>query len=286
MPFNAQGIFTLDPTNPVTADTVIEPTWANPTLADIATALSETLIRDGRAPMTQPLVLSGNVSAPLAAVPYQQVQSLIAAVSQLALSDAVPNPGAAIGLPGTSQNVSRWDHVHPLAAALVALQGLTTQQTTDLLAMTAFGGAVLKLVDAAAARTALGLPTATQAEMAAGTETALRAMSPKLAAGIGAGQTWQTKAGATFGVTYANTTERAITVSVTVQLVSAGTTSTATAKVGTTSPPTLTIAIASQTNTSGTDTSYMQLSFIVPAGQFYIVDTNGAPALGAWVELK
>ena len=90
MPFDNSGIFSLDHSNPVQANTVIEPDWANPTLADIAQGLTETLVRDGRAPMTGPLVLSGDAGAPLVATPLKQVESLIAAVQAAALNAVYP----------------------------------------------------------------------------------------------------------------------------------------------------------------------------------------------------
>jgi len=92
MPFDNSGIFSLDNSNPVQANTVIEPNWANPTLADIADGLTRTLVRDGRAPMTGPLVLSGDAAAPLVATTLKQVQALIAAAQTpgLSLSDVYP----------------------------------------------------------------------------------------------------------------------------------------------------------------------------------------------------
>ena len=61
----------------------------------------------------------------------------------------------------------------PLDADLTNIAALTT---------TTFGRSLLTQADASAARTAIGLPLATQAEMEAGTVTATRSMSPKLVA--------------------------------------------------------------------------------------------------------
>ncbi len=61
----------------------------------------------------------------------------------------------------------------PLDVDLTNIAALTT---------TTFGRSLLTQADALAARTALGLPLATQAEMEAGTVTATRSMSPKLVA--------------------------------------------------------------------------------------------------------
>jgi hypothetical protein len=90
MPFNDSGIFNLDHSNPVQADTVIDPDWANPTLADIADGLTRTLVRDGRAPMTGPLVLFGDAAAPLVATPLRQVEALIASVQAAAIAAVYP----------------------------------------------------------------------------------------------------------------------------------------------------------------------------------------------------
>lgn len=57
MPRNAQGIFTLDPSNPVAPDTVISTIWANPTMEDIGDEITNSLDRDGRGGMNAPLLL-------------------------------------------------------------------------------------------------------------------------------------------------------------------------------------------------------------------------------------
>jgi len=59
MPRNSQGLYTLPPGNPVIPNTLIESTWANPTMDDIALALTGSLPRNGTAPMTGPLTLAG-----------------------------------------------------------------------------------------------------------------------------------------------------------------------------------------------------------------------------------
>ena len=65
MPRNAAGVYSLPPTNPVVPQTTIATNWANPTMSDIATALTESLDRAGRGGMTAPFrVADGIVSAP------------------------------------------------------------------------------------------------------------------------------------------------------------------------------------------------------------------------------
>jgi hypothetical protein len=91
MPRNAQGVYTLPAGNPVVAGTLIETTWANPTMSDIAAALTGSLPRDGSAPMTGPLILAGNAALPLAAVPLQQLEASLG-------SQASYTPAGTVGI--------------------------------------------------------------------------------------------------------------------------------------------------------------------------------------------
>lgn len=51
MPRNGNGSYTLPPSNPVAPDTVIESDWANGTMSDLATAVTDSIAADGQ---TQP----------------------------------------------------------------------------------------------------------------------------------------------------------------------------------------------------------------------------------------
>jgi hypothetical protein len=65
MPRNGSGTFTLVSGNPVVSGTIIESTWANTTLADIADSLTNSLARNGEGGMTAPLrLVDGTVSVP------------------------------------------------------------------------------------------------------------------------------------------------------------------------------------------------------------------------------
>lgn len=65
MPRNGSGIFTLPPTNPVVPFTTIATGWANPTMEDIAQALSDSLDRTGRGGMLAPFrIYDGSIGAP------------------------------------------------------------------------------------------------------------------------------------------------------------------------------------------------------------------------------
>lgn len=89
MPRNAQGVYTLPPGNPVVAGTLIETTWANPTMSDIAAALTASLPRDGSAPMTGPLILSRDAVLPLEATTLQQVNTALGASANFMPAGAI-----------------------------------------------------------------------------------------------------------------------------------------------------------------------------------------------------
>jgi len=64
MPRNPQGIYSLPAGNPVVSGTLIESTWANPTMSDIAAALTGSLPRDGSAGMQAQLLLVDQTANP------------------------------------------------------------------------------------------------------------------------------------------------------------------------------------------------------------------------------
>jgi hypothetical protein len=57
---NGSGTYTLPAGNPVVTGTTIASTWANNTLSDIASALTDSVAADGQTPMTGNLNLSNN----------------------------------------------------------------------------------------------------------------------------------------------------------------------------------------------------------------------------------
>jgi hypothetical protein len=59
MPRNGSGTYNLPAGNPVVTGTVIQSTWANNTLTDVATALTGSLPRDGQAGMSGALPMGG-----------------------------------------------------------------------------------------------------------------------------------------------------------------------------------------------------------------------------------
>lgn len=66
MPRNGTGTYSLPAGNPVTAGSVISETWANQTLTDIATALTQSLAADGQTVLTADLGMSNNKLTALA----------------------------------------------------------------------------------------------------------------------------------------------------------------------------------------------------------------------------
>lgn len=59
MAFNGSGTFVLVSGNPVVTGTTISSTWANNTLSDVATGLSNCVTRDGQSPATANLPMGG-----------------------------------------------------------------------------------------------------------------------------------------------------------------------------------------------------------------------------------
>jgi hypothetical protein len=66
MPRNGTGTYSLPAGNPVSAGTVISETWANTTLVDLATAVTQSLAADGQTVLTADLGMSNNKLTALA----------------------------------------------------------------------------------------------------------------------------------------------------------------------------------------------------------------------------
>src|SRR6266545_7983911 len=62
---NASGTYSLPGSNPVVSGTVISSTWANTTLSDLATEMTDSLNRSGKGGMLAALgITDGTVTAP------------------------------------------------------------------------------------------------------------------------------------------------------------------------------------------------------------------------------
>jgi hypothetical protein len=57
---NGSGVYSLPAGNPVVTGTVISTTWANNTMNDLASAMTDSVAADGQTPMTGPLNLNSN----------------------------------------------------------------------------------------------------------------------------------------------------------------------------------------------------------------------------------
>lgn len=97
IPRNSQGLYTLPAGNPVVPNTLIEANWANPTMDDIAAALTGSLPRDGSAPMTGPLTLaSGMPTAARHATSKAYVDQFLAYASGLPVGAVTAYAGSAV----------------------------------------------------------------------------------------------------------------------------------------------------------------------------------------------
>jgi len=57
---NGSGVYSLPAGNPVVTNTTISSTWANSTMNDLASALTDSVAADGQTPMTGDLDLNTN----------------------------------------------------------------------------------------------------------------------------------------------------------------------------------------------------------------------------------
>lgn len=92
---NGTGTYSLPAGNPVVTGTTISTTWANTTLQDIASALTDSIAADGQTPMTgdldmnsQKIVNLADGTLPNDAVNLSQLSGEIAALGTMALQDA------------------------------------------------------------------------------------------------------------------------------------------------------------------------------------------------------
>jgi hypothetical protein len=92
---NGSGTYNLPAGNPVVTGSTISTTWANTTLSDIASALTDSLAADGQTPMTGNLDANGqkiiglaNGTLPADAVNLSQLTAEIAALGTMATQDA------------------------------------------------------------------------------------------------------------------------------------------------------------------------------------------------------
>ena len=113
MSFNGSGTFNLATGNPVVTGTTISSTWANNTLSDIATGLSNCITRDGQSPATANIPMGTHKLTGLSAgttagdsARYEQVTSAVAitggAIDGTPIGGTTPAVGAFTTLSASS----------------------------------------------------------------------------------------------------------------------------------------------------------------------------------------
>ena len=94
MPRNNNGVYELPTGNPVISGTLIEAEWANDTMEDIAEALTNSVPRNGSAPMTGPLILaSTSPTSPTEAVSKGYVDKFLAYSTGMPVGAVAPYAG-------------------------------------------------------------------------------------------------------------------------------------------------------------------------------------------------
>jgi hypothetical protein len=106
MPRNANGTYTLPSGNPVVGGTYITTTWANPTMEDLAAALTDSLSRSGAGGMQVPFKnLDGNITTPGITWTNEQNTGFYRAASQ----DMRASVGGVDRMRWTAAGVQTWN---------------------------------------------------------------------------------------------------------------------------------------------------------------------------------
>lgn len=97
MPRNSQGLYVLPSGNPVIPGTLIESGWANNTMSDVGDALTNSLPRNGVAPMTGPLILQTDPpTQPRHATSKAYVDSMLTYATGLPIGTVVTYAGSVV----------------------------------------------------------------------------------------------------------------------------------------------------------------------------------------------
>lgn len=210
--------------------------------------------------------------------------SVHAAATYAPIATTVTDSDIGVTVQAYSANLAEYAAVNPTAAGLALLDDAdaSAQRTTLGLGTAATSNAG----DFQAADADIPTISASQAEMEAGSETALRSMSPLRVAqaiaalappGIGSSQTWQNVIGSrTIATNYTNTTGRPIMVAIGVS--SGASFSAISLTVGGVQ---VCVAYASFNQFTGT------VYAVIPTGAGYAVNgIAGTPAISSWTELR
>lgn len=286
MPFNGTGGFDPlpPPTYPAVAGEVIRAAYFNAVIDDIKTGLSQVLVRDGQAPITGDVDLTGhkftnaaNASASDEFLTLGQGNQgyLSRGVGAWITSADLPTPRERLYFLDDDATILRGHGTTPIVVRNSSNTTIANFLNSGGMSLGADAVAPEDVPRLAQVQT-LVTPPASTAETKAGVLTT-KAVTPKGLADTmlgGVGQTYQILTGSrSFGVTYTNTTDRPIFVSVWGQTTSA-TTSMATLVNGTT--------------ISNQGTSFVGIGLatfaVVQPGSTYRVDVTNVTLQG-WVEL-
>ena len=110
MPRNSSGTYALPAGNPVSPNTIIETAWANPTMADIGSALTDSLDRFGRGSMLAPIKApDGTASAPVYSFVSEATLGIYRPASQqigFAVNGTTPLTVTATGITATAATIT------------------------------------------------------------------------------------------------------------------------------------------------------------------------------------
>jgi hypothetical protein len=147
----AGGVYTLPAGNPVVTLTVISSTWANTTMADIATALTGSLPTDGSAPLTGALrLIDGAVNAPGLTWATETTSGLYRiGANQFGFSVA--------GVNALSVNANRgWNIPSPVAGTPLTINALDATSALTLIDTTSVSGIRITFQDSVQIRGIIG----------------------------------------------------------------------------------------------------------------------------------
>ena len=132
---NGSGVYTLPTGNPVVTGTTISSTWANNTLSDIATALTNSIATDGQTAMTGNLPMGGNKITGLA---DGTLTTDAATVGQVAtsLTNVLHTSDIGVTVEGYDATILKSASIGVTVAGLGVTQAFTKGQSGAVVALT------------------------------------------------------------------------------------------------------------------------------------------------------
>ena len=269
MAFNGSGTYNLPSGNPVVTGTTISSTWANTTLSDIASALTNCITRDGQSPATGNIPM-GNYKLTGIGSPTTTGDALVwgsnATIAALTLTTALTVANGGTGA-ATLTGLIKGNGTSAFTAATSGIDYAPATSGTGILKGNGSGG-----FSTATSGTDYVIPSGTVANATNAT------LSTNCTNAIGYSQTWQNVGGSrAYNTNYTNSTGKPIMVSVTAH---------------TSSNYASYVAYVDGVNAgqsgAGAATFYPgALTFIVPAGSVYQINTSGTSfTTDMWTELR